>query len=660
MGAVREVGAAWVFRTRRSRRPRDLLRHCAAALLALLAAAPALAESRVALVIGNGGYKAVPQLANPPNDAGDVAESLKTLGFNVTLGVDLDQAQMRRAIADFGRRAASADVSLFYYGGHGLQVSAHNYLIPVDAQLHTVDDIDKRTIHFDDVLDAQAKGSGVHLVFLDACRNNPLKDASVTLRSAGLARVGNAAGFLIAFATQPDAVAFDGGGRNSPFARSLLEHMASPGVDISSMMIAVRRDVIASTGGAQIPWENSSLTRQFYFAGDAASEASPETQLWRLAGGQRDSKLLSIYLDRYPAGSHAGDVRALLAEIGKAGETPPPTNANVDDLLWNLARSGRQSRLVELYLARYPAGVHFGEAQELLASLRDAQSAASDPGVVCERLATHPNDATASVPGVDLANLSENAAAAIGVCGEAAARHPEIAHYAALLARATAAAGRLDEAYALYKKAAEAGDARAMYSLGVMLETGDHAPKDPKAAYALYEKAAQRGLADGAINLAVALAQGAGIEKDLPRAYALLQKASDAGSARATYDLAEFAEHGFGGKKSDALDLYKRAASFGYPKGYHTAAAVLDEGRGVPKDPTGAADELLRAVAADAGESIADLTGKSQIWTLDTVKALQKRLAAAGYYSGPIDGRSGPALAPALKQWRLLGAPQRS
>jgi len=199
-----------------------------------------------------------------------------------------------------------------------------------------------------------------------------------------------------------------------------------------------------------------------------------------------------------------------------------------------------------------------------------------------------------------------------------------------------------------------------MYSLGLMLETGDHAPKDLKAAYALYEKAAQRGLADGAINLAVALAQGAGIEKNLPRAYALLQQASEAGSARATYDLAEFAEHGFGGKKSDALDLYRRAASFGYSKGYHTAAAVLDEGRGVPKDPAAAADELLRAVAADSGESVADLTSKSQTWTADTVKALQTRLQAAGYYSGPIDGKSGPSLAPALKQWRLLGAPQKS
>lgn len=653
MGAARELARLGTALTRRL---------VVLAALALVAAGPGLAESRVALVIGNGAYQAVPALANPPNDARDVAEALRSLGFSVTLGLDLDQAQMERAIAEFGLRAASADVSLFYYGGHGLQVSAHNYLIPVDAQLHSVDDIDRRTIQLDDVLDAQAKGAGIHLVFLDACRNNPIKDLNSTLKSAGLARVGEAAGLLIAFATQPDAVAYDGGGRNSPFAQSLLGHIATPGVDISSMMIAVRRDVIASTGGAQIPWESSSLTRQFYFAGDAGVEASPEAQLWRLAGAQRDRSLLAIYLERYPEGSHAADVRAMLAELGKSSLPPRPAaaNANLEDLLWNLARSGRQSQLVELYLARYPAGAHAHEAEILLASLRDTLGAASDPGVVCGRLATHPDDATASTPGVDLADLAQNAAAAVGVCGEAAKLHPEIPHYVALLARATAAAGRLDEAYGLYKQAAEAGDARAMYSLGLMLESGDHAPKDLKAAYALYAKAAERGLADGAINLAVALAEGKGIEKNLPRAYALLQQASASGSGRATYDLAEFAEHGFGGKKADALELYERAASFGFPKGYHTAAAVLDEGRGVPKDPSAAADQLLRAVAADAGESIADLTGKSQTWTAATIKAVETRLAAAGYYSGPIDGKSGPALAPALKQWRLLGAPEKS
>ena len=658
MGAAREttrVGAT-------PRRRRMALGLLAAAALLFAAVAPAWAETRVALVIGNGVYRSVPELANPPNDARDVADALKALGFAVTLGVDLDQARMQRAIDDFARSAATADVSLFYYGGHGLQVAAHNYLIPVDAELHSVDDIDKRTVRLDSVLDALARAKGVHLVFLDACRNNPLKGLDVALRAPGLARVGDAAGFLIAFATQPDNVAYDGAGRNSPFARALLGHVAAPGVDVSSTMIAVRRDVIAATGGAQIPWENSSLTRQFYFAGETAGDSAPEALLWRLAGGERDPALLSIYLERYPDGEHAADVRALLGELGPSPKPAHPSaRADVEELLWRLALSGRERKLVELYLARYPAGAHAREAQALLASLEEAQGAADDPGLVCERLATHPHDETASTPGVELPALRADAAAAIGVCAQAAAAHPEIAHYTALLARAEAAAGRMDDAYAHYRKAADAGDARAMYSLGLMLETGDHAPKDPKAAYALYQKAAERGLADGAINLAVALAEGKGIDKNLPRAYALLQQASQSGSARATYDLAEFAEHGYGGKTSDALGLYRRAAELGFAKGHHTAAALLDEGRaGVAKDPAAAADELLSAVAADSGESIADLASRTQAWSPATVKALESRLAAAGYYSGPIDGKSGPALGPALRQWRLLGAPEKS
>jgi TPR repeat protein len=650
-----------------ARRRRGALARLGVALLSLAfwsVLSPAWAESRVALVIGNGAYRSVPELANPPNDARDVAEALKALGFAVTLGVDLDQDHMERAIGDFALSAAKADVSLFYYGGHGMQVAAQNYLIPVDAQLRTPEDIDKRTIRLDGVFAALSKSNGIHLVFLDACRNNPFKDFALGARAPGLARVGDAAGFLITFATQPDNVAYDGAGRNSPFARALLGHVAAPGVDVSSMMIAVRRDVIAATGGAQIPWENSSLTRQFYFAGEAAGDSSPEALLWRLAGGERDPSLLSIYLERYPDGAHASDVRALIGEIGTGAKSPtspaPGARADVEDLLWRLALSGRESRLLELYLARYPGGPHVHEAQALLASLKDAGSAADDPGLVCERLATHPHDATADTPGVELPALRADAAAAIGVCTQAISRHPEIAHYTALLARAEAASGRMDEAYVLYRKAADAGDARAMYSLALMLETGDHAPKDLKAAYALYEKAAERGLADGAINLAVALVGGKGIEKNLPRAYALLQQASQAGSPRATYDLAEFAEHGYGGAKSDALDLYRRAADLGFPKGYHTAAALLDEGRGVTKDPAAAADALLSAVAADAGESIADLTSKAQSWSPDTVKALQKRLTAAGYYSGPLDGKSGPALGPALRQWRLLGAPAKT
>ena len=234
-------------------------------------------------MIGNGGYRAIAELANPPNDAHDVGDALKTLGFDVQIAVDADQAHMREVLSVFAGSAAAADVSVFYYGGHGLQVASHNYLVPVDAEFHAVEDIDRRTVHFDDVLAAQAGGKGIHLIFLDACRNNPVKNLNIPSQGAGLAQVGEAAGLLIAFATQPNAVAYDGAGRNSPFTQAFLSHVRTQEIDVSALMIAIRRDVIAATGGEQVPWDNSSLTRQFYFGrrrdgGEDAGGAS-------LAGG---------------------------------------------------------------------------------------------------------------------------------------------------------------------------------------------------------------------------------------------------------------------------------------------------------------------------------------------------------------------------------------
>src|SRR5271165_2212403 len=651
------------LRRKAGRGPR---RGLAAFLLAAVALAflnlPALAEGRFALVIGNGVYKGVPALANPPNDAKDIAAALKSLGFTVTLGIDLDQAGMQRAIAEFAGQAAEADASLFYYAGHGVQLAGRNYLIPVGAELRTPADIGARTIALDPVLAQLGKGRGSHFIFLDACRNNPFAKSGVTLPSAGLARVGRLPGFFIAFATQPDNVAFDGAGRNSPFATALLGHLATPGADISSMMIAVRNDVFASTGGQQIPADESLLTRQFYFAGNASAEESLETQLWRLAGRDKDPNLLEAYLDRYPEGPHAEDIRSLLTEAGKAGKAaapapPAPSQGDLEDLFWSLARSERQPGIVERYLARYPDGAHVEDAKALLTSLRAAQETASAPELACERLATHPHDATASLNGVEMNVLQKNAGTAVAACTEATEAHPEVAHYTALLARATFAAGRYDEALALYKKAAEANDTRAMVSLGLLLENGDHAPKDLKAAYALYEKAADRGSADGALDLAVALVKGKGIESNIPRA---VQKASDGGSARATYDLAALVSSGVAGKPGDALELFRRAGDNGYPDGYRAAAVLLDEGRGVAKNPAAAAADLLRAVTADSGEARAELTAKTQAWSVETVKELQTLLKSAGYYRGAIDGRSGPALAPALAQWRLLGPPQRS
>jgi hypothetical protein len=347
-------------------------------------------------------------------------------------------------------------------------------------------------------------------------------------------------------------------------------------------------------------------------------------------------------------------VRALLINASDV-QPPKPKDHSAEEEIWRLALSSREPALVELYRSRFPQGAHARDADELAERLAEARGSRKDPGVLCDRYATHPNDATASAPGVDLAALRVNAQAAIAACEAARAAAPSSAHYVALLGRAKYAAGHFDEAVKLYREAAQAGDVRALVSLGRLEETGDHAPKDVPAAYADYAKAAERGGADGAINLAVALTEGKIMRKDLARAHDLLKRAADGGSAIATFDLGKFADDGFGGDPAGALALYRRAAAMGEPNGHRAAAVLLDEGRHGPKNPDAAADELLQAVGADNGLAIAELTGAAQAWTPATVSALQQRLKAAGYYAGPVSGRSGPDLAPALKRWRLLG-----
>ena len=623
-------------------------------------AGPAWAESRVALVIGNGGYRSIAELVNPPNDARDVGDALRALGFDVQIAVDADQERMREDISVFAKKAAAADVSVFYYGGHGLQVASHNFLVPVDAEFRALEDIDKRTVHFDDVLAAQAGGKGIHLIFLDACRNNPVKNLNIPLQSAGLAQVGEAAGLLIAFATQPNNVAYDGAGRNSPFTQAFLSHVATPGIDVSGLLIAVRRDVIAATGGAQVPWDNSSLTRQFFFAGEGSGETTPEGLLWQAASRDHDANLLTIYLDRYPKGAHADDVRELLAQVPNASGPSAKPSPTLENDLWRLALSSRQRPVVELYLARYPGGTHAKDAEPLLASLRAAEVSDHNPALVCDRLANHPHDATALAPGVDMAGLIPHAADAIEACRTASEAHPEIAHYTALLARALYAGGQFDESIRLYRQAADAGDARAMDSFALLMERGDHVPRDVPGAYALFAKAAERGNADAAIDLASALYEGKIVERDVARAAALLRQAVKNGSARGALDLAALINNGGPGDLSEVLPLFRQAAAAGDPEAPGKIAAVLDKGlAGNKRDPAGAAKALLDCVGVGSGACLLELIQPQTQWSPDTIREVQITLKSAGYYSGPINGRTGPELRPALKQWRLLGPPAR-
>lgn len=227
----------------------------------------ALAEKGVALVIGNSAYRQVPALVNPKNDAADIAAKLRAMGLLVVHGEDLDLTAMRAKVREFITSLEKADLAIFFYAGHGLQVDGVNYLAPVDARLASQDDLEFEAMPMDLILPAMERNAKVNLVFLDACRDNPLAKnlaKSMGTRSTavgrGLAEIGSGVGSLIAFATQPGNLAFDGEGRNSPFTTALLKHLGTPGQGVTDDLILVRRDVLEATAGKQVPWDNSALT----------------------------------------------------------------------------------------------------------------------------------------------------------------------------------------------------------------------------------------------------------------------------------------------------------------------------------------------------------------------------------------------------------------
>lgn len=236
------------------------------ALLLCLCAPLARAEQRVALVIGNGAYAAVPALPNPANDARAMAESLRLLGFDATALIDADKPAMDAALRAFGRRAAEADVAMVFYAGHGVQVDGRNYLVPVDARLpRQTQDLRYDFVDVAAVMEELAGARRLRIVVLDACRDNPIAQqlGRATGRALGgargLATPADMDNTLIAYATAADATAADGEGAHSPFTAALLEHIGDAGVDIRLMFGRVRDKVRSATANRQNPFVYVSL-----------------------------------------------------------------------------------------------------------------------------------------------------------------------------------------------------------------------------------------------------------------------------------------------------------------------------------------------------------------------------------------------------------------
>ena len=300
-------------------------------LVLTLFAHPALAQKRVALVIGNAAYQHTAKLANPRNDASDMVAALKKHNFLVIEGFDLNKADFERKVRDFANALSDAEAGVFFYAGHGLQVAGRNYLVPIDAELGNAAALEFEMLRVDVVHRVMEQQTNTNILFLDACRDNPLARnlaRSMGTRSSdigkGLSSIQSGVGTLISFSTQPDNVALDGTGRNSPFAGALVKQILTANDDLSAMLINVRNDVMKETQRKQVPWEHSALTGRFYFSAAAAGVEPPKVaparlseaaEAWAAAERTTSVAALEAFVVRYQDTFYAELARARITEL---------------------------------------------------------------------------------------------------------------------------------------------------------------------------------------------------------------------------------------------------------------------------------------------------------------------------------------------------------
>ena len=334
------------------------------------------AGARVALVIGNSQYVHEPRLENPANDEADVANALRDIGFRVIEGRDLDKAGLDARLHEFIDAAEGADVALLFYAGHGMQVDGRDYLIPIDAKLERRSALDFEVVDVER-LAAQMEGvAKASLVFLDACRDNPLASnfAGPLGRSAAVGRglappSTSGAGTFIALSTAPGKIATDGAGRNSPFTAALLNHIRTPGLEIKALMTRVRAEVALATREEQIPWVTESLRTDVYLSpGPSMEPAAPAAQ----------QSVCEQLVDEHANKNAflAKDLNAGLQACANAiVEHPQDTRLShllevaQEERAFQRALLSKDRAISEAYLVLYPAGLFIEDIKQHLASL---------------------------------------------------------------------------------------------------------------------------------------------------------------------------------------------------------------------------------------------------------------------------------------------------
>jgi TPR repeat protein len=516
---------------------------------------PALANKRVALVMGNSNYQNVPRLPNPSADAISMAQMFKNAGFEfVDLQLDLGGIEFKRALRRFSDAATDADTAIVFFAGHGMEVLGTNYMIPIDAKLADERDASDEAIALDRILEAVDGAKRLRLIILDACRDNPFSVSMkrhIATRSAsrGLAKVEpQTSDTLIAYAARAGSTAEDGKGEHSPMTTALLHNLTVPGLDIRLAFGLIRDEVVKITSNRQEPFVYGSL-----------------------GGG-------IISLVPQPSQPVSPDPIA-----GPTGSPPPPS-------------IGPSAALTPGPTPQRPANKEQAVGPAVLR-----------PDLVtdCDRLAAHPSDEQRPS---DVAGVFENEidiVAALRACAEALRQYPEVARFALESGRIAHAQKDYAEALRFFEKARGMGSKTAITETGIAYLNGESIARDYARARELFEEAEAKGdfLAVGLVGMLYE--NGWGVSQDYARARQLYERAADAGNLPAMNSLGILYERGLGVPRdyTQARRWFEKAAAADDPNAANNLGRLYQNGWGVAQDYTKARQFYERSAAR--GNSVA-------------------------------------------------------
>lgn len=611
-------------------------------------------ERRVAFVIGNSVYQTVPSLPNPKNDAAAVAQALKKSGFEVVSAIDLDRVGFDQAFQKFVRSLHGADISVFYYSGHGIEVGGDNRIIPTDAQLKSAADLEVETVSVKTIMSYMKSNSKLQLVFLDSCRNNPFPASSFLVgpqkqflvAGVGLAPQEATLGSFITFSTQPGAVAIDGQGDQSPFTASILSHTFNLGIDVKTAITEVTDDVWKATQQKQKPWSSDSLGQAVFLkrpaitiaptepviaskepavkiasapSQDASSvAAAPTTQIADTQIADVLSQALSkprripigvgqvALLDNFPIVRAAGADQIVVTAVPKEGMLYLDGNPLSEGDVLNIETlrkitfepvidSNKKVQQFEMKVTNSGA-----KAFTVTANI--------EPFVVqCDEEAGEPLDLQSVTVGKRPNEIIPHSA--VAACMDAVSQFPSVVRYKFELGRAKFAAKDTTTALSLFKEAADKGYVRAYYELGYMAQNGFGETLNLSEANRFFKIAAEQGDPYGMSEYGRSLSQGSGVVKDLEKGIGLLSKSAEMGQTDAMNALGTIYYEG-DGVKIDAqrgVRFFEAGLARDDINSMRNMALAYQQGKGVKKDVDKANDLFLRANLACQPLGPADL-----------------------------------------------------